>query len=59
MLTDRQMAVLRDLGPASSFSEEKKGAVLHLLTSGYIERDGDLFKLTAMGLQALLDQRRA
>ena len=56
MLTDAQIAVLRDIGPASKFSEEKKDAVLGLVARGYIERDGDLFKLTATGLRALLDK---
>jgi hypothetical protein len=56
MLTDAQIAVLRDIGPASKFSEEKKAAVLRLVVHGYIERDGDLFKLTAIGLRALLDK---
>ena len=51
MLTDAQIAVLRDIGPASKFSEEKKDAVLGLVARGYIERDGDLFKLTATGLE--------
>ena len=58
MLTDRQITVLRDIGPASSFNQAKKADVLDLLASGYIERDGDLLKLTAMGLKALLDRRR-
>ena len=58
MLTDRQIAVLRDIGPASSFDQAKKADVMDLLARGYIERDGDLFKLTAMGLKELLDRRR-
>ena len=56
MLTDAQIAVLRDIGPAARFSEEKRTAVLGLIARGYIERDGDLFKLTATGLKALLDK---
>ncbi len=58
MLTDLQIAVLRDIGPASSFNQAKKAEVMELLARGYIERDGDLFKLTAMGLKELLDRRR-
>jgi hypothetical protein len=57
MLSDAQMAVLRNIGPASQFSEKKKAAVLALTVSGYIERDGDLFRLTALGLKALLEKR--
>jgi hypothetical protein len=56
MLTDAQIAVLGDIGPASRFNEEKKASVLELVTRGYIERDGDHFKLTATGLRALLDK---
>jgi hypothetical protein len=61
MLTDRQIALLRDIGPASpasSFNQAKKADVMDLLARGYIERDGDLFKLTARGLKELLDRRR-
>jgi hypothetical protein len=58
MLTDRQIAVLRDIGPASSFDQAKKEDVLDLLARGYIERDGDLCKLTAIGLKELLDRPR-
>jgi hypothetical protein len=57
MLNDRQIAVLRDIGPASSFNQAKKAEVMDLLARGYIERDGDLFKLTARGLKVLLDRR--
>jgi hypothetical protein len=57
MLTDAQIAVLRDIGMASKFSEQKKTEVLKLITQGYIERDGDLFRLTATGLRALLTRR--
>ena len=59
MLTDQQIALLRDIGPASSFDQQKKAEVIDLLARGYLERDGDLFKLTAMGLKELLDRRRA
>jgi hypothetical protein len=59
MLTDQQISVLRDTGPASSLNEEMKAVVLDLTLRGYLERDGDQFKLTAMGLKELLDRRRA
>jgi hypothetical protein len=57
MLTDRQIAVLRDIGPASSFNQMKKAEIMDLVARGYIERDGDLFKLSAMGLKELLARR--
>jgi len=59
MLTDAQIAVLRDIGPASRFDDEKRVAVLGLIARGYIEKDGDLFKLTATGLKVLLEKGAA
>ena len=56
MLTDAQIAILCDIGQASSFDEKKKGEVLRLVTCGYIERDGDLFKVTPRGEKALTDR---
>jgi hypothetical protein len=46
MLSDAQIAILCDIGQASSFDEEKRGDVLSLVVRGYVERDGDLFKIT-------------
>ena len=43
VLTDEQIAVLCDLGQASSFDAEKKAEVLDLVVRGYVEKDGDLF----------------
>jgi hypothetical protein len=56
MLTDTQIAVLCDIGQASSFDEEKKGEVLNLIVRGYVERDGDLFKITPRGQKVLSDR---
>ena len=44
MLTDAQIAILCDIGQASSFDEKKKAEVLNLIAHGYVERDGDLFR---------------
>jgi hypothetical protein len=49
MLADAQIAILCDIGQASSFDEEKKGEVLSLVIRGYVEKDGDLFKVTPRG----------
>jgi len=49
MLTDAQIAILCDVGQASSFDEKKKGEVLSLIVQGYVERDGDLFMVTPRG----------
>ena len=56
MLTDKQIAILCDIGQASSFDEEKKAEVLSLVVRGYVERDGDLFKITPRGEKVLTDR---
>ena len=56
MLTDAQIAILCDIGQASFFDEEKKGEVLSLVVRGYVERDGDLFKITPRGQKVLADR---
>jgi hypothetical protein len=56
MLTDTQIAILCDIGQASSFDEEKKDAVLKLIVRGYVEKDGDLFKITPRGQKVLSDR---
>ena len=56
MLTDAQIAIPCDIGQASSFDEEKKGEVLSLVVRGYVERDGDLFKITPQGEKVLTDR---
>jgi hypothetical protein len=53
MLTDAQIAILCDIGQASSFDEEKKGEVLSLVVGGYVEKDGYLFKITPRGEKVL------
>jgi hypothetical protein len=40
----------------SSFDEEKKGEVLSLVIRGYVEKDGDLFKVTPRGEKVLTDR---
>jgi hypothetical protein len=56
MLSDAQIAILCDIGQASSFDEEKSGDVLSLVVRGYVERDGDLFKITPRGQKVLTDR---
>jgi hypothetical protein len=56
MLSDAQIAILCDIGQASSFDEEKKREVLSLVARGYVERDGDLFKITPRGEKVLSDR---
>ena len=56
MLTDAQIAILCDLGQASSFDEDKKGEVVSLIVRGFIEKDGDIFKITPRGEKVLTDR---
>ena len=56
MLTDAQIAILCDLGQASSFDEDKKGEVVSLIVRGFIEKDGDIFKITPRGEKILTDR---
>lgn len=53
MLTDKQIAILCDVGQASSFDTEKKGEVLNLIVRGYVEKDGDPFRITPRGRESL------
>jgi hypothetical protein len=56
MLSDQQIAVLCDIGQASSFDAEKTGEVLNLISRGYVEKDGDLFRITPRAERFLADR---
>jgi hypothetical protein len=56
MLTDEQIAVLCDIGQASTFDARKKADVLTLIVRGYAEKDGDLFRITPRGEKVLSDR---
>ena len=53
MLTDEQLAVLRDIDSAVAFDDDSK--VVALVLEGYVQKDGDLFELTPKGEKAVLD----
>jgi hypothetical protein len=54
MLTDDQLSLLCDIGQASTtFAENKKHEIVHLLVRGFIERDGSQFRVTRLGEKAL------
>ena len=53
MLTDEQLAVLRDIDNAVAFDDDAK--VVSLVLEGYVQKDGDLFELTPKGEKAVLD----
>jgi hypothetical protein len=56
MLTDAQIAILCDIGQASSFDQGKKAEVVSLIVRGFIEKDGDNFKITPRGEKVLTDR---
>ncbi|WP_441237514.1 hypothetical protein [Bradyrhizobium sp. 930_D9_N1_4] len=56
MLTDVQVAVLCDIGQSMAFSDDKHQELMRLITDGYVEKDGDTFKLTAKGEAAVVDR---
>lgn len=53
MLTDEQLAVLRDIDNAVAFDDG--ATVVDLVLEGYVQKDGDLFELTPKGEKAVLD----
>ncbi|MBK3666800.1 hypothetical protein JJE66_37035 [Bradyrhizobium diazoefficiens] len=56
MLTDAQIATLCDIGQSIAFSDDRHGELFELIADGYVERDGDLFKLTAKGEAVVVDR---
>jgi predicted transcriptional regulator len=56
MPTDQQIAVLCDIGQAAQFDADKTRQVQDLVAEGYVERDGELFRLTGKGEQLLADR---
>ena len=56
MPTDQQIAVLCDIGQSAQFDADKARQVRELVAAGYVERDGDQFKLTERGEKLLTDR---
>jgi coproporphyrinogen III oxidase-like Fe-S oxidoreductase len=56
MLTDAQIAVLCDIGQSVAFSDDKHQELMRLIADGYVEKDGDTFRLTAKGETAVVDR---
>ncbi|MGY0572749.1 hypothetical protein ACTGJ9_018085 [Bradyrhizobium sp. RDM12] len=55
MLTDAQIALLRDIGQSIAFSDENREELFELITAGYVQKVGDTYELTAKGEGAVLD----
>ena len=53
MLTDEQIAILRDISQSIAFADDRHGEVEHLIVEGYVMKDGDLYELTAKGEKAV------
>ncbi len=56
MLSDDQVAILKEIDNSIAFDDAKHGKVAELIIEGYVEKDGDLYRLTAKGENALLDR---
>ena len=56
MPTDQQIAVLCDLGQAAQFEPDKLRLVDDLISQGFAERRGELFKLTKRGKRLLTER---
>jgi predicted transcriptional regulator len=55
MLTDQQLAILREIDNSVAFDGDARDEVNKLVIEGYVEKDGDLYQLTPKGEKALLD----
>jgi hypothetical protein len=53
MLTDTHISILRDIRQASSVDPEKRAHLVILLGRGYIERHGDICRITPLGEEIL------
>lgn len=53
MLSQEQLAVLRDIDNSVAFDNAERAD--QLVLDGYVEKDGDLYQLTAKGEKSLLD----
>ena len=57
MLTDEQLAILKQINSSIAFAGDDRGQVNKLVIEGYVQKAGDLYQLTAIGEKALLDNR--
>ena len=55
MLTDQQLAILKEIDNSVAFDGGARNEVDTLVIEGYVEKDGDLYQLTPKGEKALLD----
>jgi hypothetical protein len=55
MLTDEELAILKTIESSVGFDGDDAGQTDKPLIEGYVEKDGDLFQLTAKGEKTLLD----
>ena len=55
MLTDEQLAILKQINSSIAFDGDERGETDKLVIEGYVQKDGDVFQLTAKGEKALLD----
>lgn len=59
MLRDNQLSILRDISQSVAFADDRHGQVAELIADGYVQKDGDLFELTAKGVTAVEEHAAA
>jgi hypothetical protein len=59
MLSDKQVAILCDIGQSIAFADDKHGEVETLIVEGYVMKDGDLDELTPKGLKIVEEHAAA
>jgi len=57
MLTDEQLAILKQINSAIAFDGDDRGDADKLVIEGYVQKDRDLYQLSPIGEKALLDDR--
>jgi hypothetical protein len=57
MLTDEQLAILKQINNSIAFDRDDRGEADKLVIEGYVQKDGDLYHLTPIGEKALLNDR--
>lgn len=58
MLSERQVAVLCDIGQSIAFADDMHGEIEKLIVEGYVLKDGDIYELTPKG-EKVLEERGA
>lgn len=55
MLSDEEIAILREISQSVAFSDDRHGMVQQLVLNGYVIKNGDLYELSSQGQKAVED----